>query len=194
MSAGGRIFRAHGHIAHKSNQNAWLNTLLCINGYNGTILWRRPLPEGFMIHRNTMIATPDTLYLADNKSCKRIDAATGETVDEIAIPAGLADGPVWKWMALQDNVLYALVGAEEQPITTQQSIDAAAWGTGPGACGRATTTAIRKTSFGFGRTLCGHRRADEGTCCGVTRKKITWTVAASAWGRAGSSSTARRSA
>ena len=47
--AGGRMFKAMGHIAHKANQNESLNTLLCINAYNGTILWRRPLPEGFMI-------------------------------------------------------------------------------------------------------------------------------------------------
>ena len=43
VAAGGRVFRAFGHIAHKANQNALLNTLLCINGYNGTILWQRPL-------------------------------------------------------------------------------------------------------------------------------------------------------
>ncbi|MGZ0174154.1 MAG: hypothetical protein ACKVHE_31995, partial [Planctomycetales bacterium] len=33
--AGGRIFKAMGHIAHKANQNEMLNTLLCINAYNG---------------------------------------------------------------------------------------------------------------------------------------------------------------
>ena len=39
--AGGRIYKAMGHIAHKANQNEMLNTLLCINAFNGTILWRR---------------------------------------------------------------------------------------------------------------------------------------------------------
>ena len=68
--AGGRIFKAMGHIAHKANQNEMLNTLLCINAYNGTILWRRPLPEGFMLHRNTMIATADAFYMADHGSCQ----------------------------------------------------------------------------------------------------------------------------
>ncbi|MCA9019165.1 MAG: hypothetical protein KDA74_03420, partial [Planctomycetaceae bacterium] len=55
VAAGGKVFKAFGHIAHKENQNAILNTLMCINAYNGTILWKRPLSEGFMIHRNTMI-------------------------------------------------------------------------------------------------------------------------------------------
>ena len=86
--AGGRIFKAMGHIAHKANQNAMLNTLLCINAYNGTILWRRSLPEGFMIHRNTMIATDDALYMGDDESCKVIDAVTGEIREEIVVPAG----------------------------------------------------------------------------------------------------------
>ena len=99
--AGGRIFKAMGHIAHKSNQNEMLNTLLCINAYNGTILWRRKLSEGFMIHRNTMIATDDALYMGDHESCKVIDARTGEIRREIKIDAALTDGPVWKWMALQ---------------------------------------------------------------------------------------------
>ena len=62
-----------------------------------------------------MIATPGTLYLADAESCKLFDAATGELRDEIKVPEGISDGPVWKWMALEDGVLYALVGEEEPP-------------------------------------------------------------------------------
>jgi outer membrane protein assembly factor BamB len=152
VSSGGRIFRAHGHIAHKANQNAWLNTLLCINAYNGTILWRRTLSEGFMIHRNTMVATPDYLYLADDRSCQQIDAATGETVGEFTIPDGLADGPVWKWMALEDGILYALIGGEEPPIRTQRSATRGLghwpWGMWDGH-----EYGNPKTSFGFGRTF-----------------------------------------
>jgi outer membrane protein assembly factor BamB len=152
VAAGGRIFRAHGHIAHKANQNQWLNTLVCSNAYNGTILWQRPLSEGFMIHRNTMVATPDYLYLADDRSCQQIDAATGQTVDQITIPEGLADGPVWKWMALQDGVLYALIGGPESPIRTQRSTHQGLghwpWGMWDGH-----DYADPRTNFGFGRTF-----------------------------------------
>ncbi len=152
VAAGGRIFRAHGHIAHKANQNQWLNTLVCSNAYNGTILWQRPLSEGFMIHRNTMVATPDYLYLADDRSCQQIDAATGQTVDQITIPEGLADGPVWKWMALQDGVLYALIGGAESPIRTQRSTHRGLghwpWGMWDGH-----DYADPRTNFGFGRTF-----------------------------------------
>jgi len=150
--AGGRIFKAMGHIAHKSNQNEMLNTLLCINAYNGTILWRRKLSEGFMIHRNTMIATDDALYLGDHESCKVIDARTGEIRREITIDAGLTDGPVWKWMALTGNVLYALVGNSEVTVDTLPSVNRGL-GHWPWGMWKGHDYADPRTAFGFGRTL-----------------------------------------
>jgi outer membrane protein assembly factor BamB len=152
VAAGGRVYRAFGHIAHKANQNAMLNTLICANAYNGTILWTRPLKEGFMIHRNTMIATPETFYLADDESCKLIDPKTGKVRDEIVIPAGAADGPVWKWMALADGVLYALVGGKETPIETKPS-ETPGLGHWPWGMWHGHEYADPATSFGFGRTL-----------------------------------------
>lgn len=150
--AGGRIFKAMGHIAHKANQNEMLNTLLCINAYNGLILWQRPLPEGFMIHRNTMIATDDALYLGDHESCKIIDAVTGETRDEIKIESKISDGPVWKWMAMRDGVLYALVGNQEVKVDPQVS-DRRGLGHWPWGMWQGHDYADPRTAFGFGRTL-----------------------------------------
>ena len=152
VAAGGRIFRACGHIAHKKNQNEQLNTLFCTNAYNGSILWTRPLTEGFMIHRNTMVATPNVLYLADNVSCKRIDTRTGETIDEIVISHPDTDGPVWKWMALVDGTLYALVGGKETPIHTQPS-DTPGLGHWPWGMWEGHDYADPESSFGFGRTF-----------------------------------------
>ena len=157
VAAGGRIFRAFGHIAHKANQNAMLNTLLGINGYNGAILWKRPLREGFIIHRCTMIATPDILYLADDESCKLLDARTGELRDQIVIPDGTGDGKVWKWMALDSGpdgqaVLYALVGGGEiRPQTVaSQTPGLGHW---PWSMWEGHDYTDPKTSFAFGRTL-----------------------------------------
>jgi len=165
VMSGGRVFRAFGHIAHRANQNAMLNTLLCVNAYNGAILWRRPLSGKFMIHRNTMIATPEVLYLADHQSCKLIDARTGRIRDEIVISTPQADGPVWKWMALVDGVLYALVGGQETPIHTQRS-DSPALGHWPWGMWEGHDYADPKTSFGFGRTFLA---IDPAT------KKVLWT-------------------
>ncbi len=152
VAAGGRIFKAFGHIAHKANQNEVLNTLFCINAYNGTTLWTRPLSTRFMIHRSTMIATPEQFYLADDQSCKLIDPATGHVRAEIVVPEGMADGTVWKWMALQDGVLYALVGGPEVSIdimtSTVRGIGHWPWGMWKGH-----DYSDPRTNFGFGRTF-----------------------------------------
>ncbi|MCA9067837.1 MAG: PQQ-binding-like beta-propeller repeat protein, partial [Planctomycetaceae bacterium] len=141
-----------GHIAHKANQNEMLNTLLCINAYNGTILWKRPTPPGFMIHRNTMVATADALYMGDDKSCKIIDGQTGKVRDEIQFDQTISDGPVWKWMAIQDGVLYGLVGSVEVQVDTQRS---ARRGLGhwPWGMWQGHDYKDPKQAFGFGRTV-----------------------------------------
>jgi len=152
VGAGGRLFKAFGHMAHNANQIPVLNTLMCVNAYNGTILWKRDLRENFMIHRNTMIATPETLYLADDESCKLIDAATGQVRSEITIPEGIGDGPVWKWMAMEDGVLYALVGGQEVKIDTMRSSRRALghWGW---RMWQGHAYDDPKKNFGFGRTF-----------------------------------------
>lgn len=152
VSAGGRLFKAMGHIAHKANQNAMLNTLLCINAYNGIILWKKSLPEGFMIHRNTMIATGDALYMGDHESCKIIDARTGEVRDEITVPADITDGPVWKWMGMRGDTLFALVGNTEVKVDTQKAIRRGL-GHWPWGMWEGHDYSDPRTSFGFGRTL-----------------------------------------
>ena len=165
VAAGGRVFRAFGHIAHKANQNAMLNKLICANAYNGTIMWTRELPEGFMIHRNTMIATPEILYLGDHRSCKLIDAATGEVTGEIVVPEGISDGPVWKWMGLADGVLYALVGGKETEVSTQAS-QTPGMGHWPWGMWQGHDYKDPRTNFGFGRTLMAIDTRD---------KKVLWS-------------------
>jgi len=114
VASAGRVFKAFGHIAFKTREEPWLNTLAAFNGYNGTLLWRRETAPALMVHRNTMIATPTTLYFADDKSCKLFDAATGALQGEIAPPATAVGGTFWKWMALENGVLYALIGEQEE--------------------------------------------------------------------------------
>ena len=154
VGAGGRLFKAFGHCATHANQNEWLNTLLCVNAYNGTLLWRRALREGFTIYRNTMIATPEVLYLADDQSCKRIDARSGQVRSRIAIPAEISDGPMWKWMALEDGVLYGLVGGAEVSVPPRPS-KAPGYGGWPVPTQEETYRNYRSPGKapGFGRTL-----------------------------------------
>jgi len=113
VSSAGRVFRALGHIAFKPREERYVNTIMAYNGYNGTILWTRPITPGIMVHRNTMIATPSVLYYADDESCKLIDTKTGALIDEITPPEDVAGGTFWKWMALENGVLYGLIGEQE---------------------------------------------------------------------------------
>jgi outer membrane protein assembly factor BamB len=113
--SGGRIFKVFGDRSSAKPQEPLVNKLVAMNAFNGTVLWERDLSPGFMVHRNTLIATPDTLFLGDDKSCKLIDPQTGNVRGEIVVPADKSDGPVWKWMALEKGVLYALVGEKEIP-------------------------------------------------------------------------------
>jgi outer membrane protein assembly factor BamB len=150
LASGGRVFKLFGHSAFKEREEPWLNTMAAFNGYNGALLWRRAIPEGLMIHRNTFIATPDLLYFGDDKSCKVIDAATGELKDEIAPSADLTGGTFWKWMALEDGVLYAMVGeAEQRDPNIRMRSDKHGWPWDPLSAGFNQP----ENPWGFGRTL-----------------------------------------
>jgi outer membrane protein assembly factor BamB len=152
VAAGGRVFKAFGHMTFRAYQNASINTLFGMSAYNGAILWKRTLKPGFMIHRNTMIATAGTLYMADEESCKLMDAATGKIVDQIIPPADQVDGPVWKWMAIENNVLYAMLGPAEVQAPVAKGTDTRIGGW-PWAMWPGYDYADPKTAWGFGRSF-----------------------------------------
>ena len=60
--------------------------LLARNGYNGTLLWSRKLPDGYLVHRSAFVATDDYFYLIDNDGCLRLDPETGRQIDRIHVP------------------------------------------------------------------------------------------------------------
>jgi outer membrane protein assembly factor BamB len=106
-AAGGRTFLAIGHIAHHRREWDTIQRLIARNGYNGTVLWERKLPDGFLSHRSAFIATDDVFYLLDGDGCLALDAATGDETQRISIPGVAGE---WKWMMLQGNVLYVMAG------------------------------------------------------------------------------------
>jgi outer membrane protein assembly factor BamB len=143
--SGGRIFKACGNRTSAQPQWPMHNQLICVNAFNGTLLWKHELKAGWMLHRCAMIATPTALYFADETSCKVFDAETGKIIAEITVPADLADGPVWKWMALENGILYALVGENEpaEPVVRTGAFRGAGW----------PWWGIPNYLYGFGRTI-----------------------------------------
>ena len=120
VAAGGRVFKLFGHFTSKIREWPLMHKLMAINGYNGAILWERELKPGFLLHRNTVVATAETLYVADDTSCKLLDAATGRQKGEIAPDPKIAGGRCWKWMALDRGTLYALIGGEEPAVRDER--------------------------------------------------------------------------
>lgn len=114
VASAGRVFKLFGHIAFKEREEPWLNTMAAFNGYNGALLWRRPIAESLMVHRNVLAATPDRLYFADDRSCQVLDPATGDLLDQIIPPEAVVRDTFWKWLALEDGVLFALIGEQEK--------------------------------------------------------------------------------
>jgi outer membrane protein assembly factor BamB len=158
-AAGGRIFTALGHIAHHEREEPWLNTLLVRNGYNGSLLWSRKLPDGYLVHRSAFIAADEHFYMIDNDGCLRLDPATGRETDRISIPE--IEGE-WKYIALQDGVLYVLVGGvKDSSETTIVRSKHGHWSWGELSPGYYA----KKVPWGFGTTLAAYD---------VVRKKVLW--------------------
>lgn len=127
--SGGRAFRASGHIAFHDREERYVNTLYATNAYNGTVLWTRPIPTGFLVHRSMFVATPQTLYLMDNDRCLLLDAQTGAEKDAVVVQTEEAEGGHWKWIALDGGVLYALLGGKEyEAEVVKRHRPTGAWG------------------------------------------------------------------
>jgi SAM-dependent methyltransferase len=160
-AAAGRIFIAMGHIAHHQREEAWLNTLVANNGYNGTTLWTRKLPDGYLAHRSAFIATPDTFYMidGDGTGCLLLDPETGQQKDRIYAPE--VPG-YWKWIAMQDGVLFALVGkAPDGPETTIVRSPYPAWSWGELSKGYYEP----RVPWGFGTSILAYD---------VKQRKVIW--------------------
>ncbi|MFC2077125.1 PQQ-binding-like beta-propeller repeat protein, partial [candidate division KSB1 bacterium] len=145
----GITFTAMGHIAHHQREEPWLNTLIAQNGYNGTELWRRKLPDGYLVHRSAFIATDHTFYMIapDGGGCLLLEPETGVVKGEIRIPG--IDGD-WKWMALVDGVLYAMAGDQaDPPQTIHVRSPSSAWSWGDLSSGYYE----QRVPWGFGNTI-----------------------------------------
>ena len=110
-AAGGRTFLAVGHIAHHPREWGTLQRLIARNGYNGTILWERKLPDDYLVHRSAFIATSKTFYMIDGNRCLLLDPETGREKGQLRFSGVAGD---LKWIAIKDGVLYALVGDREE--------------------------------------------------------------------------------
>ena len=161
-AAQGRIFTALGHIAHHEREEPWLNILIAQNGYNATELWRRRLPDGYLVHRSAFVATGNTFYMInpEGNGCLLLDPETGEEKDRIHIPEFNGE---WKWMAIDNGILYALLGEQKDPPqTTIVRSSARAWSWDDLSTGYYD----ERIPWGFGSTILAYD---------LDRKKLLWS-------------------
>jgi len=155
-AAGGRTFLAIGNISHHEREWDTLNQLIARNGYNGTILWQQALPDGYLCHRSAFIATADIFYRIDGDGCLMLDARTGTERGRIQIPGLKGD---WKWMAMQDGVLYAMAGdqgGKTEIVKGTRNFGGWSWADlSAGYYGKP------RVPWGFGRTLAAYHLHDE---------------------------------
>jgi outer membrane protein assembly factor BamB len=150
-AAGGRTFLAIGHIAHHRREWDHMNQLIARNGFNGTILWQRNLPEGYLVHRSAFIATRNTFYMIDGDHALLLDPETGDEQGKISIPGVFGD---WKWMAIQDDVLYLLAGGRDSGVeTTKGDREFGGWSWADLSTGY---YAQPRVPWGFGSTLAAY--------------------------------------
>jgi outer membrane protein assembly factor BamB len=116
LAAGGRVFSCTrptpGWIVQLDSPglvNAG-DTLIARDGYNGRVLWSRPLEPSALLMHMVWIATPDRFYMTDGPELLALSAATGAEADRLALGP---ENTQIKWMALQDGRLYALLGEPE---------------------------------------------------------------------------------
>jgi outer membrane protein assembly factor BamB len=114
-AASGRTFLAIGHISHHRREWSGLNRLIARNGYNGTVLWERKLPEGYLVHRSAFVATDDVFYMLDGDGCWLLDTESGSELGRLEVAELKGE---WKWMAKINNVLYVMSGKKEQGVKT----------------------------------------------------------------------------
>ncbi len=161
-AAGGRTFLAMGHIAHHEREEKWINTLYARNGYNGTKLWERRLPDGYLIHRSAYVATNDIFYMidTDGEGCLMLDPETGDELGEITI-SGI-EGQ-WKWMAIKDGTLYVLAGlVKDPPQNTMARNPHSGWSWDHMSSGYYN----RRIPWGFGTTIAAYD---------LNRRRLAWS-------------------
>ncbi len=123
-AAGGRTFVALGNITHHRREWPTLLTLTARSGYNGRVLWKRDLPDGYMVHRSAFVATDDVFYMIDGDHALMLDAETGGELGKIRIPGSKDE---WKWMAMVGRRLFVLSGEPHKVETVRGRSTGGGW-------------------------------------------------------------------
>jgi len=88
------------------------NVVMAYDAYNGLLLWEREIPPALRVGLKTgcsnLAANDDSLFVAVDTKCLRLDAATGETTQSYYCPPYEEGGEIgdWDYIACVDSLLY----------------------------------------------------------------------------------------
>ncbi len=94
------------------------NLLEARRAFNGQLLWQRKLKPGYYTSRSAFVATDDAFYMIDDgKGILVLDPLTGKERKVITVEGVRPD---YKWIAVQNGVLYGLAG---EPDPAPESVE-----------------------------------------------------------------------
>jgi len=127
VSINGRLFIQGGEI------------IMAVDAYNGTGLWERRIPGAVRVKTKSdcgnLAVTEDSLYVAAQDKCYRLDTTTGETVrvfNPDVYREQSADGIPrrWGYVSVQGNILYGSTSAameEEYAALLKVTVENEEW-------------------------------------------------------------------
>ena len=109
-----------------------LNHIVAADAYNGTILWRRDVPDSIRLAVSkdcgSLAATPDTVYLASGARCIGLDAETGEQKTTMDVPTRMPKVVFdWGYVACSGDQLFG-TAAVRLPARRVQTNSSWTWG------------------------------------------------------------------
>ncbi|HNR30782.1 MAG TPA: PQQ-binding-like beta-propeller repeat protein [Candidatus Hydrogenedentes bacterium] len=98
------------------------NVVMAYDSYNGLELWRREIPGAVRVRvdsdMSNFVLGEDSVFVAAEDQCYRLDAATGETVRAYPLPDHNETAARWGYLACTGSVL---LGSIAPPLTTRYS-------------------------------------------------------------------------
>jgi len=112
LSINGRVFVQGADLTGQPGTNpSGKHLVMCFDAYNGVRYWQREIPGarrlGMSHECGNLACTEDSLFVATDSKCLRLDTATGQTKATFAAPLA-EDGTERKWayVAVADGLLF----------------------------------------------------------------------------------------
>jgi outer membrane protein assembly factor BamB len=115
LSINGRVFVQGVELKegteHRGQRYEGRNVIICFDAYNGVKYWEREIPGAYRIGMkrecSNLACTEDSLFVAVESKCYRLDTKNGKTLAAYQVPLSEAgDEQSWAYVAVSDGILF----------------------------------------------------------------------------------------